>query len=65
MNWNEMIPAQFDRTQVTDRKAREFIETAGSTMFPELLPEIPRKPSAPAPQPMAGEVAMFGPEELS
>ena len=65
MNWNEMIPAQFDKSKVADRKTREFIETASSTMFPELLPEVQRKPPASVPQPMPGEVAMFSPEELS
>jgi hypothetical protein len=61
MRWTEMIPAQFDKSQVKDRKAREFIETAGATMFPDLLPEIQSQPPASLTEPMPGEVPMFGP----
>ncbi len=64
MNWTEMIEAQFDKSKVPDRKARNVIETAASTLFPALLPELPARPRAAAPEPMTGEVPLFGPEEL-
>ena len=59
MNWNEMIPAQFDKSQVKDRKTREFIETAGETMFPSLLPEVQPQPSRSSAEPLTGDVTLF------
>lgn len=64
MNWTEMIPAQFDTSQA-DRATREFIATAPATLFPDLLPDVPPKASKGSqPQPMPGEVPLFGTGEL-
>lgn len=63
MNWTEMVEAQFDRTKVKDRKAREFIRTAPETLFPSLLPEVPPQANASVIHPMPGEMPLFGEEE--
>lgn len=60
-SWTEMHPAQFDKSQVKDRKAREFIETAGETMFPSLMPDVqPQHATRPDPKAMTGDVPLFG-----
>ena len=65
MNWTEMIEAQFDKSKVKDRRTRAFIETAGETMFPSLLPEVQPQPARSAPEPMTGEVPLFTLDGLS
>lgn len=59
MNWTEMIEAQFDKSKVPDRKARKVIGTAPSTLFPSLLPDVPRQPSASVTGSLPGDVPLF------
>ena len=58
-SWTEMTAAEFDATQAPDRKTRQFIATAGETMFPRLMPGTPKRKTTPAPDPMPGEVPLF------
>jgi len=60
-SWTDMRPVHFDKTLVKG-KARDFVATAGSTMFPDLLPEPERK-TAPAPAQLAGQADLFGEDE--
>lgn len=57
-SWTEMTEAEFDRTLVRDRKARQVIATAADTLFPRLMPETAPK-RTPVPEPMPGEVPLF------
>ena len=54
-----MQAVQFDASLVKDRKARQFVETAGETMFPDLLPEASRKASTGSPADPMGTLDML------
>lgn len=56
-SWQEMRPVQFDAS-LTKGKAREFVRTAGETMFPDILPEPERKTTA-TPAQLQGQAALF------
>lgn len=57
--WSEMRPVQFDQSLVKGKRAREFVATAGETMFPDVLPDPERKPVRPAEQ-LPGQAELFG-----
>ena len=59
--WTQMRPVQFDQS-LAKGKARELVRTAGETMFPDLLPEVPRK-QGPAPAQLPGQAELFGAED--
>ena len=58
-SWTEMTPAEFDASLAKSKRERQFIATAGDTMFPRLMPESAPKRSASQPGPMPGEVPLF------
>ena len=66
MNWTQMQPAQFDQTQLATKRAREVVQTAAATLFPDMLPDMlpESKPAAAVITDPLGTVPMFGTEEL-
>lgn len=60
--WLDMQEQQFDRTLAKDKAAREFIATAGETLFPSLLPEAAPNRKA-AQEATAGDLTLFDPGE--
>lgn len=59
-SWTEMRPVHFDKSLVKG-KARAFVESAGASMFPDLLPEAERK-TTPVPAQLPGQADLFGEE---
>ena len=59
--WSQMREVEFDVGLTRDRRARAFIASAPTTLFPRLLPDAKHEASDPEPQ-LDGQGSLFGDE---
>lgn len=60
--WTEMRPQHFDATLMRGKKARDFVASAGGTLFPDWLPPEVRK-TTPVPAQLPGQAGLFEEDE--
>ena len=62
MIWTQMRPVLFDSSLAPTKRARQVVQTAPQTLFPDLLPAPKPAAAAPVTDPL-GTATMFDLEE--